>query len=79
MAERTIDQLCEKLLAKREKAAQGGGEKAVAKQHEKGKLTARERINKILDPGSFVELDELVEHRCTNFGMENTVFPETEL
>ena len=43
MAERTIDQLCEKLLAKREKASQGGGEKAVAKQHEKGKLTARER------------------------------------
>ena len=75
MADRTIDQLCEKLLAKREKAAQGGGAKAVAKQHEKGKLTARERIEKILDPGSFVELDELVEHRCTNFGMEKTVFP----
>ncbi len=75
MAERTIDQLCEKLLAKREKASQGGGEKAVAKQHEKGKLTARERIDKILDPGSFVELDELVEHRCTNFGMDKTVFP----
>lgn len=75
MADRTIDQLCEKLLAKREKASQGGGEKAIAKQHGKGKLTARERIEKILDPGSFVELDELVEHRCFNFGMEKTVFP----
>ncbi|MDR0616877.1 MAG: methylmalonyl-CoA carboxyltransferase [Synergistaceae bacterium] len=75
MADRTIDQLCEKLLAKREKASQGGGEKATAKQHEKGKLTARERIDKILDPGSFVELDTLVEHRCSNFGMEKTVFP----
>ncbi len=75
MAERTIDQLCEILLAKREKAAQGGGAKAIAKQHEKGKLTARERIEKILDPGSFVEIDELVEHRCTNFGMEKTIFP----
>ncbi|MDR1915644.1 MAG: methylmalonyl-CoA carboxyltransferase [Synergistaceae bacterium] len=75
MADRTIDQLCEKLLEHREKASQGGGEKAIAKQHEKGKLTARERIARILDPGTFVEIDELVEHRCTNFGMEKTVFP----
>jgi acetyl-CoA carboxylase carboxyltransferase component len=74
MADRTIDQLCESLLAKREKASQGGGEKAIAKQHEKGKLTARERIAKILDPGSFVELDELVVHRCSNFGMDKTIF-----
>ncbi|MDR3322439.1 MAG: methylmalonyl-CoA carboxyltransferase, partial [Synergistaceae bacterium] len=69
-----IDQLCENLIAKRNKASQGGGEKAIAKQHEKNKLTSRERIVKILDPGSFVELDELVQHRCSNFGMEKTVF-----
>ena len=75
MADRTIDQLCEKLAERREKASRGGGERAVAKQHEKGKLTARERIDKVLDPGSFVELDELVEHRCSNFGMEKSVFP----
>ncbi|MDR1651477.1 MAG: methylmalonyl-CoA carboxyltransferase [Synergistaceae bacterium] len=75
MADRTIDQLCEKLLERREKASQGGGEKSIAKQHEKGKLTARERIARILDPGSFVELDEFVEHRCSNFGMDKTVFP----
>jgi len=74
MAERNIDQLCEGLLAKRAKAAAGGGEKAVAKQHEKGKLTARERIERLLDPGSFVEIDEFVDHRCTNFGMEKTKF-----
>lgn len=75
MAERTINELCEKLLAKRAAAQSGGGEKAIAKQHEKGKLTARERIERVLDPGSFVELDELVEHRCSNFGMEKTKFP----
>ena len=54
----------------REKARMGGGEKAIAKQHEKGKLTARERINMLLDEGSFEEMDMFVEHRCYNFGME---------
>ncbi|MDR1731596.1 MAG: methylmalonyl-CoA carboxyltransferase [Synergistaceae bacterium] len=65
-----MDRLCEELEEKRKTAVRGGGEKAVAKQHEKGKLTARERIERIVDPGSFVELDEFVVHRCTNFGME---------
>ena len=74
MAEKTIDQLCEALLAKREKASQGGGAKAIAKQHEKGKLSARERVVALLDQGSFVEIDEFIEHRCTNFGMEKTKF-----
>ena len=46
----------------------GGGEKAIAKQHEKGKYTARERIAMLLDEGSFEEMDMFVEHRCTNFG-----------
>ena len=44
----------------REKARMGGGEKAIAKQHEKGKLTARERINMLLDEGSFEEMDMFV-------------------
>ena len=44
MSEKNIDQLCEQVLAKREAAKAGGGEKAIAKQHEKGKLTARERV-----------------------------------
>lgn len=75
MAEKTIDELCAGLIEKREMAIQGGGAKAIAKQHEKGKLTARERIVAVLDADSFVEIDELVEHRCVNFGLAETVFP----
>lgn len=51
----------------------GGGDKAIAKQHDKGKYTARERIAMLLDEGSFEEMDMFVEHRCTNFGMEKTL------
>ena len=53
----------------------GGGDKAIAKQHEKGKYTARERIAMLLDEGSFEEMDMFVEHRCTNFGMEKKHYP----
>ena len=63
------------LLDKEKKTMQMGGEKAVAKQHEKGKLTARERINLLFDAGSFRELDMFVSHRCDNFGMENIDIP----
>lgn len=52
----------------------GGGEHRIAKQHEKGKLTARERIQAFLDPGSFMEAGALVQHRCTDFGMEKQNF-----
>ena len=58
------------LIERRAVARIGGGEKAIAKQHEKGKYTARERIAMLLDEGSFEEMDMFVEHRCTNFGME---------
>lgn len=58
------------LVDMRTKARLGGGEKAIAKQHEKGKLTARERIALLLDAGSFEEMDMFKLHRCTNFGME---------
>jgi acetyl-CoA carboxylase carboxyltransferase component len=58
------------LIDLRVKAKQGGGEKRIEAQHAKGKLTARERINVLLDEGSFEELDMFVTHRCTNFGME---------
>src|SRR5690349_22657522 len=54
-----------------EKALVGGGEARIKKQHESGKLTARERIDLLLDPGSFGELDRLVTHRCTEFGMQD--------
>src|SRR5690349_10326637 len=53
-----------------EKALVGGGRERIKKQHEAGKLTARERIDLLLDPGSFVELDRFVTHRCTEFGMQ---------
>ena len=56
------------LVELRAKARLGGGEKAIAKQHEKGKYTARERIAMLLDEGSFEEMDMFVTHRCTNFG-----------
>src|SRR5262249_4855623 len=48
----------------------GGGEERIARQHAQGKLTARERIDLLLDAGSFVELDKFVTHRCRDFGME---------
>ena len=54
---------------KRARAQLGGGEKRIAAQHAKGKLTARERIELLLDEGSFEEWDMFVEHRCTDFGM----------
>ncbi len=52
------------------KALLGGGADRIKKQHEGGKLTARERIDLLLDPGSFIELDRFVTHRCTDFGMD---------
>ena len=57
------------------KALAGGGEKRVHKQHEKGKLTARERIQLLLDDESFVESDMLKTHRCKDFGMEKEIYP----
>src|SRR5512145_809201 len=50
-------------------AEKGGGEARVQKQHEAGKLTARERIDLLVDPGSFVEIDKFKTHRCSDFGM----------
>ena len=55
------------LIDRRTAARLGGGEKAIAKQHEKGKYTARERIAMLLDEGSFEEMDMFVEHRCTKY------------
>ncbi len=62
------------LIELREKARLGGGEQRIERQHAKGKYTARERINILLDEGSFEEFDMFVEHRSTNFGMEKTKF-----
>ena len=65
----------QELIRWREEARIGGGEKAIQKQHEKGKYTARERIAQLLDEGSFEELDMFVRHRCTNFGQEKKSYP----
>lgn len=58
------------LETKREQARLGGGAERIAKQHEKGRLTARERLEVLLDPDSFEEFDIYVEHRCEHFGMQ---------
>ncbi|MCU0613691.1 MAG: methylmalonyl-CoA carboxyltransferase [Desulfobacterales bacterium] len=63
------------LKEREEKIRQMGGEKAVAKQHGEGKLTARERLDLLFDPGTFRELDMFVNHRCVNFGMEKVEIP----
>ncbi|MEM1387945.1 MAG: acyl-CoA carboxylase subunit beta [Pseudomonadota bacterium] len=61
--------ILDELGARRDQARQGGGDKRIAAQHAKGKLTARERIELLLDEGSFEEFDMFVAHRCTDFGM----------
>ena len=63
------------LKKREEKIRQMGGEKAIAKQKEKGKLTARQRIALLFDKGTFRELDMFVTHRCVNFGMESVEIP----
>lgn len=65
----------EQLRQKREVIEMAGGEKRIDKQHQAGKLTARERMNILFDEKTFVELDAFVKHRCTNFGMENVEAP----
>ena len=65
----------QQLEAKRALARLGGGEKRIAAQHAKGKLTARERLEILLDEGSFEEWDMFVEHRCVDFGMQDQRIP----
>ncbi|MBL8749372.1 MAG: acyl-CoA carboxylase subunit beta [Planctomycetes bacterium] len=60
-----------KLQDLRERSLAGGGKDRVDAQHEKGKLTARERIDLLVDPGTFVEVDRFVTHRCRDFGMDS--------
>lgn len=64
-------------LASLERLAElGGGDERIRKQHEAGKLTARERIDLLFDPGTFEEIDKLVVHRCRDFGMDQQLVPE---
>jgi propionyl-CoA carboxylase beta chain len=70
-----LERLRARLAEKERQAELGGGKERTDKQHAEGKLTARERIEKLLDAGSFVELDKLKAHRCTDFGMEGKKVP----
>src|SRR3982751_1021690 len=66
----------EETLANLERRAElGGGEQRLKRHHDAGKLTARERIERLFDPGTFEEVDKLVTHRCTDFGMQEQVVP----
>lgn len=58
------------LYDRKEKIQQGGGDEKIAKQHAKGKLTARERIELLCDPGTFVEINAFIEHNCNDFGLD---------
>lgn len=70
-----MKEIIEQLAAKRELARLGGGQKRIQAQHSKGKLTARERIELLLDAGTFEEWDMFVEHRCHDFGMDDQTIP----
>ena len=70
-----MKEILDQLEQKREAARLGGGQRRIDAQHGKGKLTARERIEVLLDAGTFEEWDMFVEHRCTDFGMEQSHIP----
>ena len=70
-----MQEIIQRLELEREAARLGGGQQRIDKQHAKGKLTARERIELFLDPGSFEEWDMFKEHRCSDFGMESQSIP----
>ncbi len=67
--------LLDELHRRQAQAEEGGGAARIAQQHKKGKLSARERLDLLLDPGSFVELDRFVTHRATEFGLAEQLFP----
>src|SRR5262245_34179392 len=67
--------IIEKLEARRARAREGGGKARIEAQHQRGKLTARERVELLMDKGTFEEFDMFVEHRSAEFGMEKTKIP----
>ncbi|MFC1955505.1 acyl-CoA carboxylase subunit beta [Chloroflexota bacterium] len=70
-----LDDKLDKLARLEEEIQAGGGEKRIKQQHDSGKLTARERIDLLFDPGTFEELGAFVRHHCSNFGMDKTFIP----
>src|ERR1700724_2680159 len=75
MSESQVNDRSAELESRLAAAARGGGAERIARQHGAGKLTARERVELLLDPASFVEVDALVTHRCRDFGMEDQQVP----
>jgi propionyl-CoA carboxylase beta chain len=71
----SIEEKIKNLEERNAAALLGGGSDRIERQHKAGRLTARERIDLLLDPGSFVEVDKFVVHRCTDFGMEKEKIP----
>src|SRR3984893_5456220 len=70
----TVEKRMADLEALRDRTREGGGPERIARQHAEGKLTAHERVELLLDPGTFLEFDPFVVHRCRDFGMENAQF-----
>src|SRR6188474_3910256 len=70
-----MKEVLEELEIRRDKARAGGGQARIDAQHKRGKLTARERVELLMDEGSFEEFDMYVEHRSTDFGMEKSKIP----
>ena len=79
MPDEELIQKIEELRKKKESLLVGGGEERIEKQHKTGKLTARERIEALVDEGTFEEIDMLVKHRCTYFGLDKKEFHTMEL
>jgi acetyl-CoA carboxylase carboxyltransferase component len=75
MTDQIMKEKLEDFRKKKQETELGGGPKRIEMQHQKGKLTARERIDAFFDPGTFQELDLFVEHQCRDFGMENKNVP----
>jgi propionyl-CoA carboxylase beta chain len=71
----SIEAKIKKLEELNARAELGGGEERIERQHRSGRMTARERVELLLDPGTFVEIDKFVTHRCTDFGMEKNKIP----
>tara|TARA_B100001029_G_scaffold177689_1_gene182837 strand:- start:3174 stop:4727 length:1554 start_codon:yes stop_codon:yes gene_type:complete len=72
---KTADERLDELRRRKAQSEAGGGSQRIDAQHNRGKMTARERLEMLLDDGSFQEVDALVEHRCTDFGMEGNIIP----
>ena len=71
----SADERLDELRRRKAQSEAGGGSQRINAQHNRGKMTARERLEMLLDEGSFQEVDALVEHRCTDFGMEGNIIP----